>query len=55
MVKTKKQCKITRSEFAEIISNTEKKIGSRMSQSDIEAIMKGMIKAGMLKSCPTKK
>ena len=51
----KKSCKITRSEFAEIIQNTEKRIGKKFSQNDIESIMKGMIKSGMLKGCPTKK
>ena len=30
-----KKCKITRSEFSKIIENTEKKLGSRLSQSDI--------------------
>lgn len=47
---TKKNCKISRTELSQIIKNTEKKIGYKFEQPEIEALIKGMIKSNMLLS-----
>ena len=47
--------KITRSELATIIKNTETKIGYKLSQSDINKIVVGMAKADVLKTSTVKR